>query len=128
MGHLRRRPDEGFTLVELLVVVVIIGALAAIAIPSFLGQKSRAYQAAMSSDLKAVVTAQAALGADGLAPTTDLALLRSEGYRRTDGVSEPVIATSGATYVACVTHDGVSRWLTYDAATGDYSVEDEACA
>jgi len=45
------RPSRGFTLVELLVVIVVIGILAAIAIPVFLSQADKANDTALKSDL-----------------------------------------------------------------------------
>ena len=43
---------NGFTLIELLIVAVLIGTVAAIAIPRYTGAKDRAYAAAMLADLR----------------------------------------------------------------------------
>lgn len=48
-----RRRDGGFSLIELLVVVIVIGVLAAIAVPVFLEQRTKAHTAAVKGDLKA---------------------------------------------------------------------------
>ena len=53
----RREDDErGFTLIELMVVVLIIAILIAIAIPTFLGAKSRAQDKAAQSSLRNALT------------------------------------------------------------------------
>jgi type IV pilus assembly protein PilA len=54
----RRDEEQGFTLIELMVVVLIIAILIAIAIPTFLGARSRAQDRAAQSDLRNALTAE----------------------------------------------------------------------
>lgn len=54
----QRNREDGFTLVELLVVILIIGILASIAVPVFLNQRKKAVDAALLTDIKTLSLAQ----------------------------------------------------------------------
>src|SRR6266566_6744133 len=56
--------QKGFTLIEVVMVAAVIGALAAVAVPRFAGSKDKAYVAAMKADLHTVALYEEQFAAD----------------------------------------------------------------
>ncbi len=71
----RDREDEGFTLIELMVVVLIIAILLAIAIPTFLGARNTANARAAQSNLRNALTAEQTQWTNTQSFSTDLSTI-----------------------------------------------------
>ncbi|WP_016924273.1 type IV pilin-like G/H family protein [Prochlorothrix hollandica] len=72
---LTNRPAEGFILIELLVVIIIIGILSAIALPSFLNQANKARESEAKQYVGSMNRAQQAAYLEGSRFTTDFGTL-----------------------------------------------------
>jgi prepilin-type N-terminal cleavage/methylation domain-containing protein len=87
--------EKGFTLMELLIVIIILGILAGIAIPTYIAQKAKAQDAAALSDARNAGAAEVLYFADNNAFTNVLANLTAEGFRQSTGVSTTLINVPG---------------------------------
>ena len=100
--------EHGFTVIELLVVIIIIGILLAIAVPSYLGFRDRAANNAMKANLRAALPAAETYYSDNGAYTgMDAAALAAID----SGVSSTLTVASVTDSTYCITDtDGSHTW------------------
>lgn len=131
MGRIRiavRARDEGFSLVEIVVTIVIIGVLAAIAVPIYLSNQARAHESAIKSDLRTAATAVQVYAAENEAfpAASDWnGMVASE-----QGMSSGVVLTYTASETAfCIEgdHPQVEVPWSYNSDTGTIAAGSATC-
>lgn len=85
--RMRARQEQGFSLIELLVVILIIGILGAIAIPSFLNQKDKAYDASAKELARTAETTAEAIAIDNSGSYSNVSPANLNAYEATIATS-----------------------------------------
>jgi prepilin-type N-terminal cleavage/methylation domain-containing protein len=115
---MERHGWNGFTIVELLLVLAIVAILAAIALPRFGETQQRAYEATMRSDLDALVGAQESYrvtnGTEYAGSLEELGAL----FSPSEAVTITILGADASSWSAEATHNGSTQTCSISSEDG----------
>jgi type IV pilus assembly protein PilA len=121
----KMKDQKGFTLIELMIVIAIIGILAAIAIPQFNAYRKRSYNSSAVADLRNAATAQEAYFVDNsdYCDTTSTLIGATYGLYLSDKVVFDIDTATASTYVMRAYHPSGSESYVIEGPGGSVHKE-----
>lgn len=131
------RDEGGFSLIELMTVILIIGVLMLLALPTFLGARTRAFDRATQSDVRNAFAAEKAYYTDNLTYTTNPATMTAIEAAITYLAGDTPLATDvvyldwdplpNTVYVSALSQSGTCWYLREIDGGGSQFAGDPAC-
>ena len=113
------RRAAGFTLVEILIVIAIIGILAVIAIPQFIAYRNRAVDTQMKSDLRNAAVAVESYYTKRNVYPSGIDEVDGFGFHSTEGVELTLTIVSPTSYtITAAKPGGTQASFTFSSTTG----------